>query len=119
MDFRWTIAKTYPDAPHEYVLRHQQPEAFEFYQKELREAGVEEEFTLRGRSFIYRCYYGGDGYKYLINRDVLNRARVAAAETEPGMSGPPTLWMIERHAVISCARHASGASHLAGRGGGG
>jgi hypothetical protein len=73
---RWTNAKTYTDAPHEYVLRDQCPATFDIYKNRIREAGVPEKFTLRGRTATYRYYYGDDGYKYWIIGVVLNRAQV-------------------------------------------
>ena len=68
----WKAAKTYPDAPHEYMLRHEQPETFAFYEQRIQAGGVREKFTLRGRTATYRYYYE-DGFKYWIIRNVLNR----------------------------------------------
>jgi hypothetical protein len=72
---RWTNAKTYPDAPHEYVLRDRYPEVFAAVQALLKGEGVKEKFTLRGRTSTYRYYYAG-GYKYWIMGQVLNRAKI-------------------------------------------
>jgi len=72
----WKTAVTYADAPHEYVLRDQCPATFDIYKERIREAGVPEKFTLRGRTATYRYYYGDDGYKYWIIGVVLNRAKV-------------------------------------------
>ena len=71
----WKTAVTYADAPHEYVLRDQDPEAFKHFQDRIREAGVREKFTLRGRTATYRYYYA-HGYKYWIIGRVLNRAKL-------------------------------------------
>jgi hypothetical protein len=71
----WKPAVSYPDAPHEYVLFEWHPDAYAFYQVKIAEQGVDEQFTLRGRTAVYRYYYADDGYKYWIVGDVLNRAR--------------------------------------------
>jgi hypothetical protein len=71
---KWKLAKTYADAaPHEYLLRHEHPEVFEYYRAKLRTHGVREQFTLRGRTSWYRYYYEGP-YKFWIIPPVLNRA---------------------------------------------
>jgi hypothetical protein len=70
----WKTAKTYADAPHEYVLRDQCPATFNRYKDWIREAGVSEKFALRGRTATYRYYYEA-GYKYWIIGVVLNRCR--------------------------------------------
>ncbi len=72
----WAGALTYPDAPHEYLLRQSRPEIYAFYQERVAEAGRDEFFTLRGHTARYRYYYPGDGYKYWLIGDVLNRAAV-------------------------------------------
>jgi hypothetical protein len=72
-DVTWKSAVTYPDAPHEYVLRERYPQTYAIYQKRIAQAGLDEQFTLRGRTATYRYYYAGDGYKYWILGDVLNR----------------------------------------------
>jgi len=72
----WKYAKTYADAPHEYILREWNPEVFQFYLERVRAAGVSEQFTLRGRTATYRYYYGDDDYKYWIIGSVLNRAAI-------------------------------------------
>ena len=75
----WTNATTYTDAPHEYVLRHQDPAAFDWFSARIKAEGVAEKFTLRGGTATYRYYYAGDGYKYWITAGVvLNRAKVPA-----------------------------------------
>jgi hypothetical protein len=73
---RWKYAKTYPDAPHEYILQSWDREIFAYFQGKLNTESVEEEFTLRGRTNSYRYYYPGDGYRYWIIQEVLNRCRV-------------------------------------------
>ncbi len=70
----WTSASSYPDAPHEYVLRERYPDTYAFYQEGIAQKGLEEPFTLRGRTATYRYYYAGDGYKYWTIGNVLNRA---------------------------------------------
>ena len=72
----WTNAKTYPDAPHEYILRNEYPEVVARYEALIREHGVREKFILRGRTLTYRYYYGDDGYKYWVMGNVLNRALI-------------------------------------------
>ncbi len=73
----WTTATTYPDAPHEYMLRDQAPKVFDDFRRRIRDEGVTEPFTLRGRTNRYRYFYA-DGFKYLIVGPVLNRAAVTA-----------------------------------------
>ena len=73
----WKSAVTYPDAPHEYVLRGWHPETYALYEVRIREQGVDEQFTLRGHTATYRYYYAADGYKYWILGDVLNRVPAA------------------------------------------
>ena len=75
----WKTAKTYADAPHEYVLAPDQPEIFHRFSELLKESGVKEEFTLRGKTATYRYYYPGDGYKYWIIGRVLNRSKIQEA----------------------------------------
>jgi hypothetical protein len=73
----WTFAKTYADAPHEYVLQDKEPELYTWYKERLKKEGVQEQFTLRGRTRTYRYLYPGDGYKYWIIGAILNRAKLA------------------------------------------
>ena len=75
----WKTAKTYADAPHEYVLAPDQPEIFHRFSGLLKESGVKEQFTLRGKTATYRYYYPGDGYKYWIIGRVLNRSKIQEA----------------------------------------
>ena len=75
----WKTAKTYADAPHEYILAPVQPEIFHRFSELLKENGVKEEFTLRGKTATYRYYYPGDGYKYWIIGRVLNRSKIQEA----------------------------------------
>jgi hypothetical protein len=79
---RWKYAKTYPDAPHEYILQSSDPEAFAYYQEKLETEFIREEFTLRGRTYWYSYYYPGDGYRYWIIQDVLNRCRVDTVQRD-------------------------------------
>jgi hypothetical protein len=69
----WRSAASYPDAPHEYVLRERYPQTYAFCQERIAQEGLDEQFTLRGRTASYRYWYAGDGYKYWILGDVLNR----------------------------------------------
>jgi len=39
----------------------------------IASAGVREQFTLRGRTSTYVYYYAGDGFKYWIMGEILNR----------------------------------------------
>ena len=73
----WTVAKTYPDAPHEYVIRGRVPmDFFDYYAEKIKTQGVLEEFTLRGRTSRYRYWYGPDGYRYWrVGAAIINRAR--------------------------------------------
>ena len=78
----WRNAKTYTDAPHEYLLRKEDPVAFDSFSARIKTEGVAEKFTLRGRTSTYRYYYAG-GYKYWIVRgQVLNRCK--ADPSSPG-----------------------------------
>ena len=75
----WKTAKTYADAPHEYVLANEHPETYRRFSQLLKQAGVMESFTLRGKTATYRYYYPGDGYKYWIISRVLNRSKIQEA----------------------------------------
>ena len=77
----WKTAKTYADAPHEYVLANEHPETYRRFSQLLKQAGVMESFTLRGKTAKYRYYYAGDGYKYWIIGRVLNRCVAQAPPT--------------------------------------
>lgn len=77
---KWKDAKTYPDAPHAYILRGWNPEVFAWFHEKIKSEGVREEFTLRGKTYPYRYYYHADGYRYWVvmrpdegSNDVLNR----------------------------------------------
>ena len=37
---RWKYAKTYPDAPHEYILQQWDPEVFAYFVEKLRTEGA-------------------------------------------------------------------------------
>ncbi len=72
----WIEAKTWANiAPHEYVLRGQQPQLFEDYRERIEEEGKDEQFTIFGHTKTYRYFYGAD-YKYWIVGEVLNRTKV-------------------------------------------
>ena len=78
-ELRWRVATTYPDAPHEYVLRDACPaEVWRHYRGRIRIHGVNEKFTLRGHTQTYRYYYCDD-FRYWMIGPVLNRARVPEA----------------------------------------
>ena len=76
MTVNWTYAKTYADAPHEYFIRQDFPEVFAKLVDLIKQHGVREQFTLRGKTRWYRYYYPGDGYKYWSIGNVLNRCKV-------------------------------------------
>ncbi len=84
----WESAVTYPDAPHEYMLRERYPQPYALYQERIARAGRDEQFTFRGGTATYRYYYGDDGYKYWIIDNVLNRA---LRETRLKANAPGTL----------------------------
>jgi hypothetical protein len=73
----WTTAKTYAAiAPHEYCAQGKVPPAFfEFYANKIREQGVNEQFSLRGRTSTYKYWHSPDGYRYWRIGRILNRAR--------------------------------------------
>ena len=78
----WKSAKTYPDAPHEYViLSSATAGAFKYFREKLKTEGTREKFTLRGRTAWYRYFYAGDGFKYWILGPVLNRAATNQTRT--------------------------------------
>jgi hypothetical protein len=56
------------------------PATFKLYRDLIRQTGVKEQFTLRGRTASYRYYYS-DRYKYWIIGVVLNRAKLAETKT--------------------------------------
>jgi hypothetical protein len=72
-EVKWTEAKTYQDAPHQYVLQHKCPELFSKFRTLIREEGVIKLFSLRGHSYNCRYYFPGDGFRYWIMDNVLNR----------------------------------------------
>ena len=78
-DVAWKPANTYADAPHEYILAPAEPELFQRFAAQLKESGVKEQFTLRGKTATYRYCYPGDGYKYWIIGRVLNRSKIQEA----------------------------------------
>jgi len=72
---KWTFAKTYTDAPHEYFIRQDYPEAFTELAALIKSDAVKEQFTLRGKTRWYRYLYL-DGYKYWTIQNVMNRCKV-------------------------------------------
>ena len=72
----WTNAKSYPDAPHEHIVRERYPKTHARLVVLIKKHGVMESFTLRGTTRQYRYWYAGDGYKYWHMDDIINRARV-------------------------------------------
>jgi len=46
---------------------------FKYFEGMIASAGVREQFTLRGRTSTYVYYYAGDGFKYWIMGEILNR----------------------------------------------
>lgn len=74
MIVKWTNAKTYADAPHEYFIRQDNPEMFTKLAELIKKNGVKEKFTLRGKTRWYLYLYLG-GYKYWTIMDVMNRCK--------------------------------------------
>lgn len=72
---RWKSAKTYPDAPHEYVTVWQYPKVFPIIRELIKAKGIREQFTLRGKTQTYKYYYPGDGYRYWVMGTILNRTK--------------------------------------------
>jgi hypothetical protein len=72
----WTFAKTYAKiAPHEYIVKENESELFAEYEDKISKSGKEEEFTLHGKTNVYRyCYEGA--YKYWIIENILNRVKI-------------------------------------------
>jgi hypothetical protein len=73
-EIHWTQAVTYPDAPHEYILRGRYPHVFEAYGQLIQAEGVNCPFSLRGKTDVYRYYFAPEGFQYWIIGDVLNRS---------------------------------------------
>jgi hypothetical protein len=74
---QWKYARTYPDAPHWYVLQSQEPQVFDYYREKIEKEGVRELFSLRGKTRSYTYFYAGE-FKYWRIGSILNRARCAA-----------------------------------------
>ena len=74
---RWKYARSYSDAPHEYILKDWEPEVYAYYEQKLKTEAVKEPFTLRGRTNWYAYYYEGE-YKFWIIPPVLNRAKIVS-----------------------------------------
>jgi hypothetical protein len=70
---KWKDATTYQDAPHSYIIRDWDPVLFAYFEEKLKTEARREQFTLRGKTYWYRYYYPGDGYRYWIIKHVLNR----------------------------------------------
>lgn len=102
-NLKWKRAKSYPDAPHEYVVYDWDPEFFKELFTEMRRRiateGVKQKFTLRGKTYTYNYLYHSDGYKYWAFQRILNRtlavgenARpVAMDSAQPGLEPEPAL----------------------------
>ena len=72
----WNEAKTYAKtAPHEYIMRKDEPELFEYIGRMIKKHGIYENFTLHGKVNRYKYYYRGN-YKYWIIWNVLNRVKI-------------------------------------------
>jgi hypothetical protein len=84
----WKSATTYPDAPHQYLLRHEHPDIFVWFQDKIKTEGVREQFRLRERTSTYRYFYAGD-FKHWIIGPVLNRARVMPPLAKSIREGKP------------------------------
>lgn len=64
---KWRTAKTYANyAPHEYFMQKDYPVAFDYYADLLKKEGINEPFTLYGRTKWYRYYYT-DTHRYWID----------------------------------------------------
>jgi hypothetical protein len=55
-----------PTFPTSMCLSDQYPALYNSFKALIQAQGVNEKFTLRGRTANYRYYYPGDGYKYWI-----------------------------------------------------
>jgi hypothetical protein len=92
---KWKDAKSYENiAPHQYILRGGHPESYAVMLEVVKREGIREKFTLRGKSYYYKYYYPGDGYRYWFMwpqggpTDVLNRCRVEPDPERPGQFRP-------------------------------
>ena len=71
----WKNAKTYEKfAPHEYIVKQEQPSLYEKYAEKIKKYGKDEPFILFGYTKTYRYFYSGS-YKYWIVGNILNRAK--------------------------------------------
>lgn len=75
---KFRYAKTMPDIPHEYVVRNKDLSSDEFSDvaDTIAMLGVIEYFGKKP----FRYYYPGDGYKYWIIGDILNRTTIDGSE---------------------------------------
>lgn len=72
----WTEAKTFKTiAPHEYILKKDNPKLYEELSKRIQENGFDKEFTLFKTTKVYR-YWNFEGYKYWHMAPVINREKV-------------------------------------------
>ena len=72
----WKEAVTYRKiAPHEYIVKEDQPAVFKKYTEKINKYGKEENFTLFGKTKTYRYYYS-NGYKYWRIENILNRKKL-------------------------------------------
>ena len=71
---RWNMPRPIQDTPHEYILQQWGSGGFRLFREKLRTEAVRDEFTLRGKTYWYRYYYPGDGYRYWIIDYVLTDA---------------------------------------------
>ena len=92
---KWKDARTYENiAPHQYILRKWAPETYAFLYETIKREGVREKFTLRGKTYEYKYYYPGDGFRYWYMwpmggpNNVINRCRVEPDPERPGFFRP-------------------------------
>ena len=79
---RWTNAKSYQKfAPHEYILKQDNPKLFNAMKEKILFKGVDEQFRIFKTVKTYRYFYF-KGYKYWIMDIVLNRVRVKEDKNE-------------------------------------
>ena len=83
-DANWHTAKYLSDvAPHQYIRKHEEPDLASKFISAIGEHGVNEEFTIYGRTKIYRYLYL-DGWKYWYIDPVVNRANSEARKGKDG-----------------------------------
>ena len=70
---KWTFAKTFAKtAPHEYIIKHQNPELFKAIVDLIDTKGYTKDFTLSGHTETNK-YFEISGYRYWHYGVVLNR----------------------------------------------